>query len=970
MLDRWTMGAAGVVSLLLLGIVLTLQSTVRLNEGNQAVAAHQQVMERLDAVRRSFHQAETTQRDFLIVGGITVPAEIGSNFATGRAELELVQSQVFPDVQQLKRVELIDSSAQQLEDLLRYTADVRAREGFEAARSVIESDVSQQLMATIDDTIQSMESEERAQLSKRLRTTASTFRWTMIVGILSGIVAIGGQMSFVWLLRRHLTNQALQTRQIAAQREQLRVTLESIGDALITTDQSLRVTGLNSVAERLTGWTQTEVLGKHLSEVFRIVRQDSGESLVDPAQQSMETERVVHSADATKLVTRQMNEIPIDSNAAPIRSDNGTITGCILVFRDISARRALEQEIAERLADARLLAAIVESSRDPIVSKSIDGVIRSWNRAAERLFGYSADEVIGRHIAFLIPPDRMHEEAEIIRRLSSGERIEELETVRRRADGTLVEVSLTVSPLIDRNGQVIGASKTVRDITERKLAERALRESEAKFRNLADNMSQFAWMADSKGWIFWYNRRWYDYTGTTLEEMQGWGWKAVHHPDHVDRVVSKIQQAWDTGQIWEDTFPLRGKDGEYRWFLSRAIPIRDASGEITVWLGTNTDVTERMEAERALRESDQRKNEFLAMLAHELRNPLAPIRHGLEVLSRERRFDEAAVELMKSQANQLVRLVDDLLNVSRIMRGKVRLHVEAIETRSLLEGALAKLRPTLEDRRQTVDVELPAEPVWIAGDRVRLTQVFDNLLGNASKYSDQGGRIELSVRVADEVIEIVVSDDGVGIDGELIDKVFDLFTQAEQPLDRSQGGLGIGLTIVRQLVERHRGQVRVESPGLGQGSTFRVRLPRPTRDELDELLPETESQEAKVEPTSRRVLVVDDNQGAAGMLSRLLRKLGDHQVETAHDANDALARIEREPPDIAFFDIGLPGIDGYELARRVRQLVVGKRIHLVALTGYGQDSDREQALAAGFDRHVVKPASYEILEAILNGDSP
>ncbi|MBI1250702.1 MAG: MEKHLA domain-containing protein [Alphaproteobacteria bacterium] len=267
---------------------------------------------------------------------------------------------------------------------------------------------------------------------------------------------------------------------------------------------------------------------------------------------------------------------------------------------------------------AGLLSSIIESSNDAIVSKTLDGVVVTWNRAAERMFGYSAEEMIGASIRRLIPADRQAEEDEFLARIRRGERVDNFETIRLRKDGSPVDIAVTVSPVLDENGAIVGASKIAREITDRKRQEQQLRESEENFRTLADNISQLAWMADKKGWIFWYNKRWFDYTGTTLEEMQGWGWRGVHHPDHIDGVVSRIQHSWDTGEPWEDTFPLRGANGEYRWFLSRALPIRDARGEIVRWFGTNTDITDQMEREERIKllmgEVNHRSKNMLALV--------------------------------------------------------------------------------------------------------------------------------------------------------------------------------------------------------------------------------------------------------------------------------------------------------------------------------------------------------------------
>ncbi len=613
--------------------------------------------------------------------------------------------------------------------------------------------------------------------------------------------------------------------------------------------------------------------------------------------------------------------------------------------------------------DHRLAQTIVESSNDAILTKSLDGVIQSWNPAAAALFGVSAAEMIGSNVSRIIPPELLPEEREIISRLQRGEQIRHYETQRQRLDGAPIDVSLTISPLYDEAGKVVGASNIIRDISDRRLAEETISESEERFRTLADNISQLAWMADPSGALFWYNRRWYDYTGTTFETMKGWGWMRAHHPDRVDRVVAKFKKSVAKGEVWEDTFPLRGKDGEYRWFLSRAQPIRDDSGEILRWFGTNTDVTALREAEQALRDADGRKNEFLAMLAHELRNPLAPIRHGLDLIARDGRAEAEDLEVIQHQVEQLVRLVDDLLDVSRIMRGKVELRKTQVDLKLLLSRAVESVQHTLHARGQNLQMELPEEPAWCDGDPVRLSQVIGNLLNNASKYSDHGAAISLSLEVAGDKALIRVEDNGIGIEAELLPRVFDLFTQATRSIDRSQGGLGIGLTVVQQLIELHGGRVEVASEGLGAGATFTVELPL-----VEEKLSEAKSPTPELAQDADqrlKILVVDDNVGATWMLSKLLEKLGDHEVEVAHDGVAALARVHQDCPQLAILDIGLPGLDGYRLAEQIREVESCPGVYLVALTGYGQADDRRRALEAGFDEHLVKPAGVADLQRVL-----
>jgi PAS domain S-box-containing protein len=640
---------------------------------------------------------------------------------------------------------------------------------------------------------------------------------------------------------------------------------------------------------------------------------------------------------------------------------------------------ALGPNILEGAPERAFLAAIVDSSDDAIVGKTLDGIVRSWNRGAERIFGYRADEVVGGPVKLLIPPDLHREEDEILERLGRGERIEHYETVRRRKDGTLFDASLTISPIRDDADRVVGASKILRDVTARRLAEAALRESEERFRTLADNIAQFAWMADPSGAVVWYNKRWFDYTGTTFEQMRGWGWQTVHHPEHLGRVVDKFRDCIRRGIVWEDTFPLRGADGAYRWFLSRAIPICDeASGEVVRWFGTNTDITERMAMEAALREAAQRKDEFLATLAHELRNPLAPIRHGLELLRRGGAEGEAAERVsatLERQTEHLVRLVDDLLDVSRITRGKVELRRERVELRRVVDAALELSRPHLDAAGVELTAELPSAPLWLAADPMRLAQVFANLLNNAAHYTPEGGRVRLVAEAVGGEVVVRVADTGAGIPRERLVSIFDLFVQGDDPSSSSKSGLGIGLTLVKALVELHRGRVEATSAGLGQGSEFVISLPGlaapAAGDEVAEpaAAPAADLGPPAAEGRPLRVLVVDDNRDAADSLRDLLELLG-HEAHAAYDGAAALVQGGRFEPDAVLLDLGMPGLDGYETARRLRGEPWGRGVLLIALTGWGQDGDRRRTRDAGFDHHLVKPTDIASLKSLLSQTPP
>ena len=493
------------------------------------------------------------------------------------------------------------------------------------------------------------------------------------------------------------------------------------------------------------------------------------------------------------------------------------------------------------------LAAIVESSDDAIISKTLEGVIRSWNTGAQRIFGWSAREAIGRPITLIIPPDRHQEEHHILETLKRGERIDHFETTRATKDGRLIEVSLTVSPVRNAAGVVIGASKIARDITSRKQAERRLQERE-----------------------------------------------------------------------------------------------------------------------EALREADQRKDEFLALLGHELRNPLAPIHNATELLSRvlpEDSPSRMAVDMIRRQTVQLTRLVDDLLDVGRITQGRVRLRFEPLDLATVIAQAFETVEPQLRLKEHKVSVISSYEPLHVSGDFARLVQCVGNILSNAVKFTDPGGEIQVRTHKQHGSAVIEIADTGLGIAPDLLPRVFDIFVQAEGSLDRAQGGLGAGLAIVKRLIEQHGGAVSVRSPGLGQGSTFEIRLPRVLRPQS------RPSDEPPFQAAPRRVLIVDDNRDAANSLAALLSLRG-HETQVAFSGREALEHIQTFQPDVVLLDIALPGTNGHELARRLRARPELQGVRLVALTGYGQAEDQQRARAAGFDDHVVKPVNLSALERVLAGPSP
>ena len=615
------------------------------------------------------------------------------------------------------------------------------------------------------------------------------------------------------------------------QKGRLAVTIASIGDAVIATDAQGRISFINPVAEALCGWPRDEAAGRPLKEIFRIVNETTRLPVENPVEEVLREGYTVGLANHTLLVARDGRETPIDDSAAPIVDDEGGVAGVILVFRDVTEKRraALVNE---------QLAAIVESSDDVIVSKNLDGIITSWNRGAEQVLGYAADEVIGRHVSMLMPPEYIEDIELILGRVRRGEKVDHYESKRRRKDGTIIDVSLTVSPIRDEDGRIVGASKIGRDITQQKL----------------------------------------------------------------------------------------------------------------------------LEAERL--EADRRKDEFLAMLAHELRNPLSSIRNAVQLFGRLETEQELewAKEVVERQVKHLARLIDDLLDVSRITRGKIGLRKEPLNLSPVVSAAVEAVRPLLEERKHELSISLNNGGLRLEADPLRLEQILVNLLTNAAKYTDSGGKISLTARHEGPDVVIRVRDTGMGISPELLPRIFDLFAQGDRTMARSEGGLGIGLTLVQKLAEMHGGGVIAESDGPGRGSEFTVRLPALAGPAAPMARPGADlSRAARL---NSRVLVVDDNVDTAMGLSKLLRLLG-HDVRVAHDGPTGIELARSHRPEVILLDIGLPGMDGYQVAGLLRREESCKDALIVAASGYGQEDDLRRSKEAGFDHHLVKPVDFDALMALF-----
>jgi two-component system CheB/CheR fusion protein len=500
---------------------------------------------------------------------------------------------------------------------------------------------------------------------------------------------------------------------------------------------------------------------------------------------------------------------------------------------------------------------------------------------------------------------------------------------------------------------------------------------EERFRRLVEAAPGFIWAADTRGEVTYANHHVYEYTGLDPKRDVGSWAREAMHPEDYSRRVEAWKNAVAEGKGFELEMRIRRHDGAYRWFLMRVTPVRDAAGRVLEWYGSGTDIDQRKQAEEelraaaaenaqlatALKEADRRKDEFLAVLAHELRNPLAPVRNAIEILrgapSPSPRL-QWTHDVIDRQVRQLSRLVDDLLDVSRITSGKIELRKERVQLKDAVHIALESCRPMIERCGHELTVRIPREPIWLDADIARIAQVLSNLLNNAAKYTRPGGHIWVTAERSGWQVAIAVRDNGIGIASDMLGNIFEMYRQAAG--DHSQGGLGIGLTLVRRLVELHGGTVEASSEGIGRGSQFVVRLPMAATEAAnDDRVKDEAAAPGKV---ARRILVVDDNRDAADSLCMLLTSRG-HDVRVAYDGLEAVGAAVTFQPDVVLLDIGLPKLSGNDAARRIRE-ARGEGVLLVAVTGWGQEEDRKRAHEAGFDHHLTKPVDPQAIARLID----
>jgi PAS domain S-box-containing protein len=721
-----------------------------------------------------------------------------------------------------------------------------------------------------------------------------------------------------------------------------------------------RVISWNQGAEKIKGYTKEEILGSHFSRFY------PPEALARnlPAHELEVAAKAGTFEDAGWRVRKDGSLFWANVIITRMTDPAGELVGFSKVTRDLTERRAQDVQLRQSEERFRLLVSGVKDYA--IFMLDPDGHVATWNAGARQIKGYEANEIIGSHFSRFYPPEAIKRNlpaTELQGAMMQG-RFED-EGWRIRKDGSRFWANVIITAVRNSAGQLIGYSKITRDLTERREHEEALRQSEERFRLLVDGVTEYAiMMLDAEGFVASWNAGAERIKGYKSREILG---KHISYFYPAEAIAAnqpweELKRAQGEGQVASEGWRVR-KDGTLFWASSVITALRDRDNNLYGFAKVTQDLTQRRHAE-ALADTAQRMHEFIAMLAHELRNPLAPIRNAVALMGRKGLNDpslEAMRKTIDRQSMQLVRLLDELLEVNRIARGHFTVERAPTDIRDVIARAVESSRPLIDSHGHSIEVEVPASPVMVLGDAVRLTQATVNLLNNAAKYTPGGGRIELVTTVRGAEVDIHIKDNGKGIDPTMLEKIFDLFVQIDPQAGDTMGGLGVGLALVRRVVELHGGSVHARSEGIGRGAEFIMRLPLSIQQ-----LKVISASVSRAEPSlpRLRVLVVDDNHDVADTLNLLLQSMGQY-VTTAYDGPSAINLAKSFEPDVVFLDIGMPHMSGYEVAHAIRSCGLKSAPELVAITGWGQEADKQRADEAGFKYHFVKPISEERLRHII-----
>ncbi|MEZ4425697.1 MAG: PAS domain S-box protein [Gemmatimonadota bacterium] len=738
-----------------------------------------------------------------------------------------------------------------------------------------------------------------------------------------------------------------------------RLLLDILPAGMYVCDADGRITFFNEMAADLWGRRpQTGEAAERFFGSFRLFRPD-GTPLPHHETPMAEAVRGGPGCRSQEVVVEREDGERATALASvqPVRDESGKLNGAINVLADVTELLETQERLRrheQRLAFVLDAAGVGEWTVDLETGRMDCSERCRVNFAVPPGEPFDTYEHVRARIH---PEDRDAQERAVAEAIRTG-REYQAEYRLRPTDGPPRWILARGNVVSGPAGVPAEMTGITMDITDRKRAEERLRESEERFREMTDRLPLLVWAQGEDGEQIFVNNTFCRYFGVQRDEMKADRWMSLMHPDDPDTLAyaTAFAAAVRERRPFRGRVRVRRSDGEWRWLESWGRPRFDAVGHYLGHIGVSADITERKFAEERLLEQDERKDLFLATLAHELRNPLAPLQSCLEILRLEADESERSRrtrEVMERQLTTLVRLIDDLLDVARVSKGHMELRTSRLDLREAIQAAVELSRPLIERRGHALTLHLSSQPVWIEADSTRLAQVFGNLLTNAAKYTDSGGRIDVSLTQDEATVAVRVADTGRGIPPDRLAEVFDMFTQVHGRDDAGQGGLGIGLALVRKLVDLHGGRVEVESAGRDRGSAFTVHLPLAPQRSRERAVPAGEEIRHAPSPARRRILVVDDNRDAAETLARVLTLLG-HETHLAFSGASALTSAQALEPDAVFCDIGMPDMDGHEVARRLRAQQHDGLL-LVAITGWGTEDDRARALGAGFDLHLTKP---------------
>ncbi|WZO95892.1 PAS domain S-box protein [Isosphaeraceae bacterium EP7] len=936
-----------------------------------------EVIGTLQGVVLSMREVESGQRGYIITGVEDHLSRFEADLKSVDASVDRLRVLVHDSPEQLAAVEALGRLTKRREAIVRMNLNIRREQGFEEAREAISRGQGLKTLADVRGLVADIRHREDLLLARRTAWARASVLWSLATFTFATLLSLGLLGAAYYLVRREAILRLRAAERVRCSESRKAAVLQSAPDAIVTADHSGTILEFNAAAERTFGYRRDEAVGKDL--VGLILRPCDREKFREDLQRD--------AAACLKKVLGRRVEVParrsdgtefpaeLAVTAVPVEHGQPLFTAYI---RDITERNRTVQAIRDSEEQVRLL---LESTGEGIYGVDTDGRCTFCNPAALKILGYTeAGELLGRDMHSAIHhtnADGSPKPADLCPiklTLEGGGHSHTDDDTFWKADGTSFPVEYRTSPMF-RDGKPIGGVVAFADISRRKADEEARRESEERFRVMADSIPQLAWMCRPDGYIYWYNQRWYEYTGTTAEEMGGWGWKTVQDPEELPRVLAKFDAALASGVPWEDSFPLRRFDGEMRWHLSRALPVRDERGKIVRWFGTNTDVTEQRIVSEALREAKEQaeganrsKSTFLANMSHELRTPLNAIIGYSEMLLEEAEDDgkEAAASDLKKirmSGKHLLQLINDVLDLSKIEAGKAEMFLETFEVAEMIHGVVDTIRPLMEQNGNVIEVTCPPGLGSMHADLTKVRQSLLNLLSNAAKFTEKGKvGLKATALPGGGGFSMEISDSGIGMTPEQLGKLFQPFSQADASTTRKYGGTGLGLTITRRFCRMMGGDVTARSE-LGLGSTFEIRLPAsvvaPAAD------PEVSGPPARQLPEAgpgSLVLVIDDDPVVHDLLRRTLEKEG-FRVVCARGGPEGIALARDIRPDVITLDVLMPGMDGWSVLTALKAEPELADTPVIMLT---MIDDKNLGYALGASDYLTKPIDRERLSLILS----